>query len=210
MLRHASLIVFAFVVGCSSSSSDDGSTDTGSADAAGDAIVDTTQVSDGPVETVNLDEHFPDTTDTFDNGGDVGCASVTNIALEVTENDVPSDMPTAAGGLIADGTYTVTDVTKYTGVGGKSGPGTYKVTETIMITGGVAIAGVRQVGTALGFQYAADIAPLAGGSLKWKQTCPAAPGETYGYDATSDALVVYDLAQKIRTTYTLKFHTPGP
>jgi hypothetical protein len=214
--RHAffftstALVAFvALVMGCSSSSGDDTATDVGPGDAAGDAI-DTSTASDAPVETVNLDEHFPDTTDTFDNGGDVGCASVTNIALEVTENDVASDLPLGGGGLIADGTYTVTDVTKYTGVGGKTGPGTFKVTETIMITGGASIAGVRKLGDALGFQYAADIAPIAGGQLKWKQTCPSAPGATYGYDATSDHLIVYDATQNLATTYTFKFHTPGP
>ena len=214
MLRPAFTFTFAFafsafVVGCSSSSGDDTSSDVGPADAAGDAI-DSSTASDAPVETVNLDEHFPDGADAPPDLGDGGCASVTNIALEVTENDVASDMPSGAGGLIADGTYTVTDVTKYTGTGGKTGPDTYKVTETINITGGTAVAGVRVVGDTPGYQYAATIAPEPGGALKWKQTCPDAPGATYQYDATSDHFVVYDTVQKVATTYTFKFHTPGP
>jgi hypothetical protein len=208
MLRHALLFSFAaFVVGCSSSS-DQSQGDVGSGDATADGF-DSTTPSDAPVETVNLDEHFPDAVEE-DNGGDAGCAAVANIALEVTENDVPSTMPSGAGGLIADGTYVVTDVTKYTGVGGHSGPGTFRVTETAMIAGEATVAGVRKVGDTLGYQYAADIAPIIGGELKWKQTCPDALGNTYQYDATSDHLIVYDTIQKIATTYTFKFHTPGP
>lgn len=204
MARPAFFLSIALLVGCSSSSS----SNDGAADSASDVAVGDAHDSNVTFETTPSDDTA--TTDDADGNADAGCVSLTNIALEVTEQDVPSTMPAGGGGLVADGIYTITAVTKYTGPGGKSGAGTYRVTETIRITGGTAIDGVRKVGDTPGYTYTAKMAPHADGTLQWKQTCPDALGVTYQFDASSDALVLYDTTQKIATTYTVKIHTPGP
>lgn len=202
MLRHAAFVLFfasAFVFGCSSSSSgDNGNAD--ASDASGDAIdsgVDT-YVSGPPADTAPDDVY------------DAGCNGVTNVALEVVEQDVAKAMPLPGGGPIPDGVYVVTAITHFTGVGGHAGPGTFTTEETIMIVGGVLVQGVEKVKPNPGRAFTADIGPYAA-NLKWKEKCPAsAPAETYGYDTDATSLVLYDTVKKTAKTYTRKNLTPGP
>jgi hypothetical protein len=66
---------------------------------------------------------------------------------------------------------------------------------------------VRKVDDTPGYAYTATVAPSAG-ALKYKQTCPDAPGVTYSYDATGEKIDIYDSISKVGTTYTRKLFTP--
>lgn len=209
-MRVSSLLFVVFLgglgtAGCSSSGDDAPASDAtvdGAGDAAGDVADTYKPPSEAGVDTAPADA-----------GVDAGCNSTMNVALQVTENDINSNLPTGIGGLIPDGIFVLTAYTRYTGPGGKNGPGTKKIVETIAITGGKAIAGVRQVDTDLGYGYNANIAPTPGGTLAWKQTCPTGEvGVTYGYSIGgadgAETIDIYDTVQKIDMTYTRKFLKP--
>ena len=188
------LLACSLAIGCSSSGNDAADVDA-SSDAT-DAISDATDTKKPPPPSDAED-------DTTETRADAGCNGLFNVALAVTENNVAANLPIGGGGLIADGIYVVTAVTRYNGPAGKVGPGFRTIEETISITGG-SVQGVRKVNTDLGYGYNAGIAPT-GGSLLWKQTCPSGePGVTYDFSTGDQTFDVYDKVQKIGTTYTRK------
>jgi hypothetical protein len=185
---------FALLVGCSSS--DDGGAATDAAGDAGDANVDVKDTREVPFKDAD--------DDSSDASADAGCNTVINVALAVTEQNVAANLPLGTGGLIADGIYVVTAVTRYNGPGGKTGPGTRTIEETISIIDGKTVQGVRKIGSDAGYAYTAGIAP-SGGSLAWKQTCPSGEvGVSYDYSIGDTTIDIYDKVQKIGTTYTRK------
>jgi hypothetical protein len=117
--------------GCSSSSPAVVATDAGGdAHAAEDAT---------PEAAPAVDSSQPDHADSAP--GDsapadapVACNSLVNTDPAVTTNQVASDPPAMTGGVIADGTYELTDATIYTGPSGPVGPGGPAQT-TLQITG---------------------------------------------------------------------------
>ena len=203
MLRSLASLTALLFVGCSSSPAStpapDASTDTGT-----DVAVDTRPES----RPGNDDVAPPD-----DTGSDSGCNAVANVALEVTENDLNKDLPLGSGGLIADGVYVLTEITKYTGPTGRTGPGPIRRTETIRVANvptGVDVQGVRKDGDAAGFAYTAEAAP-SGGSMKWKVNCPeVGTGVTYDYDADPDKIILYDKAAHVGYHYSFKFRVTSP
>ena len=205
-MRASSCFLFATSLALSVASFGCSSSD----DAAptGDASADASDVSADVKDTTVAPRDTADDDVSTDVGSDAGCNGVKNIALAVTENNVAANLPSGEGGLIADGIYVVTAITRYNGPGGKVGPGTRVVEETISITDGKVVQGVRKIGDAPGYGYNANIAPVTG-TILWKQTCPAGePGITYDYSVGDQTFDLYDKVQKVGTTYTHKILTP--
>ncbi len=101
--------------GCSSSSPAVVATDAGAdAHPAADAT---------PEAAPAVDSSPQDHADSAPADAPVACNSLVNTDPAVTTNQVASDPPAMTGGVIADGTYELTDATIYTGPSGPVGPG---------------------------------------------------------------------------------------
>jgi len=176
-MRSTFLVICAAfaATACSSSSADDTTTDSG-ADTSTDA-------SDG---SAPLDSATTDGSDSSpDDASDDACNTIANIAQTITIQQVASAPPAAQGGTFVDGTYTMTDVTIYTGPQGPTGPsGTSKT--TLQITGTT-------------FQVVNDGTPgtrtvtavVSGSSVTATDTCPDSTIFHETFTATATSFVVY-------------------
>jgi hypothetical protein len=65
---------------------------------------------------------------------DGGCNTLSNCGAQVNIVEIASNAPDAAGGLVIDGTYELTDYKVFTGSGGKTGTLTAWFRQTMMMT----------------------------------------------------------------------------
>lgn len=124
-----------------------------------------------------------------------GCTTLANTAQVVQEQDVAGPAPTAAGGVIADGTYFLTAARVFTGDGGAAGPtgAVYQVTlktsagvyEDVQSSTGAAVANGEYSGT-----YA-----VSGPELTIHLTCGAVTTLAYPFD--SDGKTTFTLYQAL-------------
>jgi hypothetical protein len=106
--------------GCSSSSPAVVATEAGVEDAH--AAADATPEA-APVVDSSQPEHADAAPADTSADAPIACNSLVNTEPAVTTNQVASDPPAMTGGVIADGTYELTDATIYTGPSGPVGPG---------------------------------------------------------------------------------------
>ncbi len=179
-MRLASLLLLvtaaagpAFLAGCSSgsggaSTADGGSDAEAATDGGGGAVRDGAMGQDAPP-------------------GDAAttCNTLSNVASTVSFEQVAQDPPQPQGGTIADGTYTLTAATIYTGPGGPTGAsGSSKVT-------------VQISGTTI--QVVTDGSPptktvtlaTSGSTLTASDTCPDTSVTHGSYTATAATLLIF-------------------
>jgi len=112
------------------------------------------------------------------------CNTLANAAPVITTQQVATAPPTPKGGVVADGTYLLTDVTIYTGPGGPVGPGGTART-TVQITGAtvqVANAGEPATRTVL--------LQTSGATFTSTDTCPDMTILRGGYTATTTTFAI--------------------
>jgi hypothetical protein len=116
---------------------------------------------------------------------------------------VAGSAPTAAGGTIADGTYSLTALTAYTGVGGPTG--TFGPSTSVFLT--ISGSTMQQVGHINGQErrYTTTIM-TSGTSLSTMDTCPTPKGATHSYTATALALRIYDSTGGLSVEQTYSKH----
>src|SRR5438105_4320992 len=130
MRAHLLLLAAALGAGaCSTSSSDNGGppADAAAADSPSGSDAPAVLPTDGatPTDAPATDGATPvDAAKPVDAGVDAAhaCNSLVNSATSITITQVASNPPTATGGTIADGVYTMTSAVFYTGPGGATGP----------------------------------------------------------------------------------------
>jgi hypothetical protein len=113
------------------------------------------------------------------------CNTLANVAQQVPLQQVAQDPPQPQGGTVADGTYTLTDVSIYTGTAGPSGASGSSQT-TIQIAGGtieVASAGNPPTQTVS--------LVTAGKTFTATDTCPDTKVTQGSYTATASTFVVF-------------------
>jgi len=173
--RFFALSAALLAAACSSSSSNDGG-DSGapadaSADASGDASTDASSTDAGA--------------DGAPADGAQACNALANIAPMVAISYVASAPPAAQGGTIADGTYTMTAATIYTGVGGPSGPaGDGQV--TIQITGST----IQVVTSGAAPNHLTTTLMTSNTSFTRTDTCPDTMMQSGSYTATPTTFTV--------------------
>jgi hypothetical protein len=176
-MRSTFLLILGAVfvaAGCSSSSGDDTSADSGS-DAADSAPLDSAAADSSPADS--------STRDASDGGG--ACNAVANIAQTIMIQQVASDPPAARGGTFVDGTYAMTDVTIYTGAQGPTGAsGTAQTTLEVSGT-------TFQVVTSGDPATRTVSAVISGSSITATDTCPDSTVFNETFTATATSFVVY-------------------
>ena len=135
------------------------------------------------------------------------CNSLTNAAPVVDNMFVAADMPAATGGEVVDGTYWKTAVTHYTGSGGKSGPtGTREQTTLLLSCGTFQLVTESYNGASGLTQHVSGVISAVNGDLRLQAECGyeinGGKSPFDRYDATPDALVLYDVQDAIASTYT--------
>jgi hypothetical protein len=178
-MRLAFLLGAAASLAACSSSSGGGTPQDGGSEASAEAQATPTDGGDGG--------STQDGATASDAQGDAppACNALANVAQPVTLQQVAQDPPQPQGGTIADGIYTITAVTLYTGPGGPSGQGGSSQT-TIQIAGTtvqVASAGDPRTQTV-------NLA-TAGTTFTATDTCPDSTVTHGSYTAAASTLLIF-------------------
>jgi hypothetical protein len=125
-----------------------------------------------------------------DAGGDAGdgavaCNTLANTATQVTGAQVAANPPALTGGTVVDGTYSLTNLTIYTGPDGPAGATGMSQT-TIEISG----ATIQVVTNGTPGTRTEMFTSTAGGTFTATDTCPDTSAFQGAYSATSTTFVV--------------------
>lgn len=137
-------------------------------------------------------------TPTQDGGGD--CNSIANAAPVVQQTMVNQPMPSPSmGGVIASGTYYLTDSKIYQGAPPGVVPLQLQITQVIS---GSNAQTVQRVNNAANSQRDARTYATNGTTLTLTIMCPAAASGTLGYDYIGNQLITYNSAAKTVNVWT--------
>ena len=127
-----------------------------------------------------------------------GCNALVNVGSLVTAVQVAAEAPAATGGVVADGTYHLTDLTIFTGEGGQAGALPVQLKQTVSIHGTSADAVTEVNGKSQG-QSTTFV--TNGTSATTAGTCPMVePPQTGEYSATPTSLILYLVNDQGKTT----------
>ena len=183
----AIVAVTTLLAACGSSSSS--STGSGGGDAGSSGTSGSSGASGSSGELDGGGDAKPDAPG--DAGGGGACGTSANVGRAIDGQQVAMAAPTATGGTIADGTYTLTDITLYTGSGGATGPAGLTLTQTWGFSGGsyrlVSLDGTTMTETRKG----GTVMNVSATALHLVQTCPDSDFASYEFSATATTLTLF-------------------
>lgn len=153
---------------------------------------------DGPTpQDATTDSSHPpsDSGGPVDSGSTVdaapACNAIVDVAALITANQTAANPPNPMGGIIADGTYALTDATVYTGPGGPTG-GLGQARVTLQIQG--TTVQIVDDGDPNRSKRSTATLTTMGTSLIAIDTCPDSKATVGSYTASSTTLLIFQPA----------------
>jgi hypothetical protein len=195
-MRVAVLFTSALLAACGASTEAVAPTDAAADNAVVESAVPDSRVADSLVADVPTFADAPAMDDAA-----VGCNKLVNDALLVTAEYVPSEVPVAMGGTIADGVYQRARLIFYTGAGGMSGPATDTERTVAWFTGG----NFQLVGSFNGNpdERSSGTYAASGTTFTFQRLCPMMATSPYDrFTATEREITLYSATLKRALVYT--------
>ena len=123
--------------------------------------------------------------------GNITCNTIANSAPLLTTRQVAAPLPAPLGGLVASGSYQLSDATQYTGVGGTTGPSSDSTAESLVYDG-VSTVQLANRSSDGGTSTTTATVSFSGAQLTFTKTCPSSQSpQSTGYSADGGAFAFY-------------------
>jgi len=132
------------------------------------------------------------------------CNNIVNEGLTIDRIGVVGEPPVTQGGVVAEGTYRLTDYTLYVGAGGIGGPTGLTAKATIRLAGGKFDEIIELGGSGNpSVQSTSNAYSAAGATLALNELCPTTTaGKQFQYTSNDPVLLVVNLSTKEAFTFT--------